>query len=474
MDKSKKKISLGITNSRLKDAVFISLIIIVIFTLYHPMLNNYFFEDDFGNILIVGRSNFIFSFSPRSSLWSYEYRPLKSLIWQLGYFLFGKNPAGYYLLNIIIHIINSILLFYLYNRFINNTFISFLSAVLFSVFKVHAEATYWISAANISFAAIFYLSCLLSFINFLKYRQKLYYVLALVCFFIGLFIHENAVSLIAVLFFYEFLLRRRDGYSLRQAVKYLPFLLILCIYLILHWLTYISSFQPSYSCAIGIQTLKNYLLMTRSFLCSLFWPDINTANLISTKGNFFIFGTAVISALLLLIIYGSGKLKFAALWFLLSYFPFAVIKGGFAFESRWTYLIASAFIFLISMPLFQLYKFSNLINFKLLRLMVIIIFIYLISLNYIFTRSEEKKWENKGRLAKDILTQLKEKYPAIGEGDVLYLKNIPSGIPCEHIKYSVMLEYEIDHLSCICDKQNLPLAFKNGERVHIFEYADKN
>jgi len=79
--------------------------------------------------------------TPQTSL----YRPLVMASFMMKYTFFGNSPAGFHVINIIIHAINSVLVFWfaLYvsksHRFANLTFL------LFLVLPIHTEAVTWIS-----------------------------------------------------------------------------------------------------------------------------------------------------------------------------------------------------------------------------------------------------------------------------------------------------------------------------------------
>ncbi len=463
--------------TKYNNIIFAVVIVIFIFFAYHNVLDNYFLQDDFGNVLLVSRSNFLLSFNP---LWwsnpgAYLYRPLKYLIFQLGYQLFGKNPKGYYLIVILIHTINSVLLFYLCQKFINNSFLCFLSTLLFSVLSVYSESVHWISAADTSLPVVFYLSCMILFINFLASRKRTYYILSILCFFVAIFINEISVSLIFFIFLYELLFIRNNENFLKRAFKYLPFLFILFIYLILHWVSYHNTPHPTYSFSLGKQTIIHYSLMILCFLDSLFRPLINIhskTGMLTKASNPVIFSTITITVLFLLMSYKSRKLRFIFLWFLISYLNFALIKQRFMFESRYTYLTAVPFILLISTLLSYIYNFLGNLSMPKLKLIVIAIFVYLIFVNYFATIIKESPWEYKGKIQKDIITQLKRKYPILKDGGTLYLKNIPEDSKGNTV-LAIILEYGFKNKDFILNSQNIPDNSTLDNKYVVFEYKPR-
>jgi len=74
--------------------------------------------------------------TPQSGL----YRPFTIMSYALNYHVFGSSPTSFHVVNIIIHALNSFLVFWLVNYLFKNKFLSYITFLLFLVHPIHAEA----------------------------------------------------------------------------------------------------------------------------------------------------------------------------------------------------------------------------------------------------------------------------------------------------------------------------------------------
>ena len=75
------------------------------------------------------------------------YRPIPAVYFSLLYTLFGSQPFFYHLLELLIHIINSCLLYIFFRRFFHQT-TSFILAIIFLVHPIQVESVSYISAGQ--------------------------------------------------------------------------------------------------------------------------------------------------------------------------------------------------------------------------------------------------------------------------------------------------------------------------------------
>jgi len=108
--------------------------------------------------------------SPRAGQSRQFYRPLTSLSYWLDFQVWGLNPAGFHLTNILLHVLNSILLFILLLRLGFGRTVSFSGALLFSIFPAHFENVSWISGRTDLLSFFFAALSLLFFLEFLEKR----------------------------------------------------------------------------------------------------------------------------------------------------------------------------------------------------------------------------------------------------------------------------------------------------------------
>ncbi|MCM8782492.1 MAG: tetratricopeptide repeat protein [Candidatus Omnitrophica bacterium] len=125
---------------------------------YANSINGSFVSDDIPTIRenpLLGGPLYYFIFTPHTLINSLIYR------------LFGTNHIPYHVASIVLHIINTVLVF-IFLKIFFNPLESLLSASVFAVHPAHAEAVAWISARPYEFLALFCLLCIL-----LYYRATL-------------------------------------------------------------------------------------------------------------------------------------------------------------------------------------------------------------------------------------------------------------------------------------------------------------
>ncbi|HTL17260.1 MAG TPA: tetratricopeptide repeat protein, partial [Patescibacteria group bacterium] len=109
-----------------------------------------------------------------SVLWAFrhtssaEWHPVTMLSHELDCQLFGLNPAGHHLTNLVLHTANSLILFSLLCYLSRAVWPSALVAFLFAVHPVNVETVAWISERKGLLSTFFGLSCLLAYARYAK------------------------------------------------------------------------------------------------------------------------------------------------------------------------------------------------------------------------------------------------------------------------------------------------------------------
>lgn len=112
---------------------------------FGPELSNYFLADDFIHLChsrSFSEAMTYFSFGTKKFI-----RPLQGFLWWMDQKIWNLSPEGYHLTNIIIHIINTGLLWRLARHWLEEPG-ALLSAVLFSLYPLHYGTVSWISGGH--------------------------------------------------------------------------------------------------------------------------------------------------------------------------------------------------------------------------------------------------------------------------------------------------------------------------------------
>jgi len=164
-----------------------------------------------------------------------SYRPVVTATYFFDYAIWKLNPLGYHLDSLLIHILNTVLLYALLNLIVKDGGIALLASLLFALNPVNTEAVDVISFREDLLAALF---VILSFIFFVKSQEKnsgkgkVFYLLSIATFLLALFSKEMAVTLplILILFDYFFISRQKVKNILYRFKYYLGFIAAVLLY----------------------------------------------------------------------------------------------------------------------------------------------------------------------------------------------------------------------------------------------------
>ncbi|MCK4738952.1 MAG: hypothetical protein KAT46_03295, partial [Deltaproteobacteria bacterium] len=231
--------------SKHKRALYLGVILITSLTAcltYLPTLEADFvnwddllyISDKFG--LETGSSIFTYLKWVATAVVASNWHPLTLLSFGLDYQLWGLNPFGYHLTNLILHALNTILVAVLTMQILERIYVveeklikSFttilVTTLLFALHPTHVESVAWVSERKDLLCAFFFL---LSLITYLKWVQnkalfRSGYALSLLFFALALLSKPMAVTLPFVLLILDFYpLKRME--KLRESIKEkLPF-----------------------------------------------------------------------------------------------------------------------------------------------------------------------------------------------------------------------------------------------------------
>lgn len=214
------------------------LLLLVTFYIYSPSLQNYFIWDDTHLIvndpIIKSFKNFAEAF--KNNLYpevggSNFYRPLQTVSFMLDYSIWGLNPFGYHLTNLLLHLFNILLVYFLINRIFGNPDISFLTSLIFAIHPVNTEAVTYIAGRADPLSAFFFLSAFLLYARYKADDRKpapLFFSVAL--FMLALLTKEAVLIFPLVLILYDSLVLGQRSINLKTIKVYLPYFLVFVFY----------------------------------------------------------------------------------------------------------------------------------------------------------------------------------------------------------------------------------------------------
>jgi len=424
------------------------------------VLRIYFLSDDF---------NFLYSVSPLGKEWSLVaifspisegrlYRPVITLLFWLWYRLWGLDPLWYHALSLLLHTVNTILVYYLGQRWMSKTS-ALMGALLFGVHFLHVESVAWISDWTDLLVTTFYLGTLILIADSenASSRQKM---MALGTFFLALLSKEMAVTLLPMLIItnlWEGKHCRGRGLPWRW---YTPFLGILILYLVLASSSLglaVAGKKHTYGFRFDTITIGSMLWYPLAFLLPVPFVRLSRAFqglLALVHGEeMLLSGTFAVDCLMLCLSIavclgmlwgiwrGNRAVRYALVWVWVTLLPVLPLSGN---ADRLAYLPSVGFALLVGLAFQWIRNRSH----RLAWVLVLVTFLICATL----TQARLTWWVQAGAIARGILEDLKALYPDLPPGVELWFAEVPDNVNGAYVyrnglESAVRLVYQERNLS---------------------------
>ena len=210
--------------------------VISIIVYLNCLQNSFVYDDDttiINNYFIRHWSNLPDLFTIKYFVLSAEltYRPVVTLSYFIDYTFWHLNPLGYHLTNILLHSLNSVLIFIFGFQVSKNRTSALISALFFSSYPLFSEV---VNAVGFREDLLAFLFLTLAFICYLKvnqHRNILYYSLSLFCYFLSLFSKEMAITLPILIILYDAVFKG-TSYLKARYLYYLGYFFIVFFYIL--------------------------------------------------------------------------------------------------------------------------------------------------------------------------------------------------------------------------------------------------
>jgi len=208
-------------------------IILITALLYCNALRNGFtsFDDDF----YIVKNPYLRDFSWHgigaifSSYYQSNYHPLTTLTYLFEFHFFGLNPLPYHLLNVIMHLLNTWLVFKCCEKLSGKGTTGLIVATLFAIHPMHVESVAWISERKDVLYAAFYLWSFFSYLEYLEAGMpKKKYTWTLVLFILSLLSKSAAVTLPLLLIATD--VYKGRGINKKTIAEKIPFLFLSLVF----------------------------------------------------------------------------------------------------------------------------------------------------------------------------------------------------------------------------------------------------
>jgi tetratricopeptide (TPR) repeat protein len=163
-----------------------------------------------------------------------NYHPLTLISLGIDRLIGGNSPFIYHFTNLLLHLLNTFMVFLLVKRLTKNNLLAILTFILFGVHTLHVESVAWIAERKDVLYSFFFLVSLTIYTIYASGRKGVYYGLSLLCFLLSLLAKGQAVVLVAILPFIDYVMDRKWS-SVKVLSEKIPFFFLSLVF---SWLAF--------------------------------------------------------------------------------------------------------------------------------------------------------------------------------------------------------------------------------------------
>jgi len=193
---------------RIEFLISLSLIIAILYIYYQTKNFDFVLLDD--DVYITANPYVAGGLKPGNIKWAFSHShggfwiPLTWLSYMIDSQLHGLQPGYYHITNLIFHIFNTLLLFFIFRKMTGDVWRSWFIAALFAVHPVHVESVAWVSERKDLLFAFFWLLTMGSYYYYVKQPSAWRYSILIMFFIAGLMSKPMIVTLPFVLLLLDY------------------------------------------------------------------------------------------------------------------------------------------------------------------------------------------------------------------------------------------------------------------------------
>lgn len=401
-----------------KNLFFISSIIILTFLAFSPSLRNGFIQwDDHLYVvdnpvvktLSVENINHIFG-----SFFVSNYIPITMLSYSLDYHLHGPSSFYFHHTNLILHLLNCILVFWLFLIISGDSVVSFITTVLFAIHPLRVESVAWIGERKDVLYALFFLGALISYCYYLKEKRNGgYYYFSMLLFVLSLMSKPMATTLPLELILMDYFFSRK--YDKFVILDKIPFFTLSILFGAITMLAMNLGKHMLQAIFFDIHiklTLASYSLVM--YFKNIFIPSSLSAIYALPRSTLKPYLLIIPLCIIFLAAFRSSKkIIFGMAFFLIALLPvirFIPFAGGTIIADRYTYVPSIGISFITAEGIVWIYR-KTALRFFFARIFIIMSLTAIITALSFLTYYRCKIWKDDFSLWNDAI--LKHQYSVI-------------------------------------------------------------
>ena len=294
--------------------------------------------DDFDHIEKAknAQENITAIFTPEKT--ALRLRFVLSFYFYAAYKVFGEDPTGYHILNILFHVLNSLLCARLLLTLFSCPKLAALGGFLFAINTTHYEAIYWVAASAALLGTGFAMTSVLFFAKYLVSNRKIHLIVAAFAYAATIFSYESLGVIFAIILL--FWLQQKSKPRFKDFATLLPFLGVAVLLFFLNDIYYqnLPSNQEIYR--LGSHIPYNFaFFIGRLFLNWSFTPfgwEVNAPfDIPKTYFDWYVVAGLIILTGLGYAAWQSKTVYFASVWILVTILPYTLWDNYSFFPRYW-------------------------------------------------------------------------------------------------------------------------------------------
>ncbi len=270
--------------SKTCQSLVIALLALGTLITFWPVLQNDFIKLD-DRQYVIENPHVLGGLTWENAKWAFQagyasnWHPLTWLSHMLDVQIFGVKPGWHHFVNLLLHIVNTVLLFLVLKRMTGAVWRCAIVAALFAVHPLHVESVAWVAERKDVLSTVFFMLTLLAYVQYAEKSKtqnpefKLWYAFVLLLFAFGLMSKPMLVTLPFLLLLLDFwpLQRLQPKNFLRLVLEKIPFL---CLAAISSVFTFIAQ-AKGHNVSVGlplVSRVANAIASYLKYLGKTIWP----------------------------------------------------------------------------------------------------------------------------------------------------------------------------------------------------------
>ncbi|MGB5219311.1 MAG: tetratricopeptide repeat protein [Smithella sp.] len=263
-----------------KNFLIISIVLVALTLAVFWQVYQYDFVNIDDYVYVTENKNIQSGITLKGILWAFSttyaefWHPLTWISLMLDYQLFGLNAGGYHMTNVILHILSTLLLFWLFNRMTGAVWKSAFVAAFFAIHPLHVESVAWIAERKDVLSGFLGILTLCVYVYYTEKPDIKRYLLVHFGFVLALMSKPMVVTLplIMILLDYWPLTRfesKKDNLVLWQLKEKFYFFVLSAVFSLV---TLYAHFKPSVKAYSFYYRIVNAPVSFVTYLEKTFWP----------------------------------------------------------------------------------------------------------------------------------------------------------------------------------------------------------